>query len=409
MRSFLFGRSVLGYGVRGFVLAQVVTLVAISLVGRARKRRRGHAHDLSLSPSVAVDVHELRLFTHGEPLFDAMLAAIDVAQHTILLETFIWKDDATGQSFKDRLIAKAEAGVAVYVIYDGFGNLVVPRAFKTFPPSIHALEYHGWERPWHILDPRRYARDHRKVLVVDGDVAFIGGYNIGDAYRTEWRDTHLSVRGPAASRIGQDVIDFWNDHCDEHAHIALSMRRGLSAHLSIRRNNAVRLLFPIRDMYVEAIDGAEDRVWITTAYFVPDTTLVSALLRAAERGVDVRVLLPWLSNHVLADWLARGLFDSLLARGVRIFGYQESMIHAKTMVVDGIWCTVGTANLDRLSQVGNHEINLEIFSPDLAAQMQTAFLHDLSHAFPITREWWEGRPWYARGAEIILAPLRPLV
>jgi len=129
-----------------------------------------------------------------------MLAAMDAAEESIYLETFIWKDDAVGQAFKELLIRKAQADVAVRVIFDGFGNMIVPHAFKVFPPSVHAIEYQAIRRPWQVLDPRRYALDHRKLLIVDGRVGFIGGYNLGDLYATEWRDTHLRVDVPAAAR-----------------------------------------------------------------------------------------------------------------------------------------------------------------------------------------------------------------
>jgi cardiolipin synthase len=158
-------------------------------------------------------------------------------------------------------------------------------------------------------------------------------------------------------------------------------------------------------MYIEAIDKAERSIMLTNAYFVPDHILLEALKSAAQRGVDVRILLPWVSNHIDVDWVARGYFQECLKAGIRIFGYRH-MLHAKTCTIDGEWSTVGTANLDRLSSIGNYEINVEIYSSELAQNMQKLFACDLTNAFELTLNSWGGRPWYTKLSERILAPLR---
>jgi cardiolipin synthase len=157
-------------------------------------------------------------------------------------------------------------------------------------------------------------------------------------------------------------------------------------------------------MYISAIDRAERRIRLTNAYFIPDRTLRRALKAAAQRGVDVQVLLPWISNHPLADWMARGLFTELLGAGIRLFGYR-TMLHAKTCTIDGQWSTIGTANLDRLSSVGNYEMNAEIYSSALAEQMEQLFESDKANATELTLETWAARPWYAKVSERVLAPL----
>src|SRR5437870_3217236 len=252
----------------GLLTLQALTaavLLVIAALGKRRKHEVSFPHDPFEDVQVGENV--LRLYTYGRDLYDAMLEAIDAAQESIYLETYIWKDDAVGQEFRMHLARKAAEGVAVYVIFDSFGNLVVPRAFKSsFAPPIHVLEYSAIRHPWHLLDPRRYALDHRKLLIVDGTTRFIGGYNIGSTYATD------------------------------------------------------------------------------------------------RRGVDVRVLVPWISNHVLADWVAHSYFTDCLQGGVRIFGYRYTMLHAKTCTIDGQWSTVGTCNLDRLSLVGNYEINVAVYS-----------------------------------------------
>lgn len=387
---------------------QAVTAAIITALASRRKYRKpagGFPH-LTL-PAVRVGENTVRLYSYGCDLYDAMLEAIDDAKESIFLETFIWKGDAIGEEFKKHLERKAQEGVAVYVVFDWFGNLVVPRRFKrSFAPEVHVMEYSALTRPWHLLDPRHYALDHRKLLVVDGRTGFIGGYNIGSLYATEWRDTHLCIEGRAAADLAQSFIDFWNRRMPRKRRIRLHYNRRFDPFISLLGTDALRLTFPIRDLYIQAIDRAEHRIRLTNAYFVPDHVLLDALKAAAARGVDVQVLLPWTSNHALADWAARGYFADCLKAGIRIFAYQQAMIHAKTCTIDGQWSTIGTANLDRLSSVGNYEVNVEIYSEELAHQMEELFECDKTNAREITLEDWIKRPWYWELSERILAPLR---
>jgi cardiolipin synthase len=403
--------TLLGLAVRAVaaMLFAQASVIAVLTVVAARRKRRTTEHGFPYPDLDEVEVasNRLQLYAYGRDLYDAMLEAIDGARETILLESFIWKDDAVGREFKERLARKAAEGVQVCVIFDRFGNLVVPRAFKRFPPTIQVLHYTALLHPWNFLDPRRYALDHRKLLVVDGETAFIGGYNIGQLYATQWRDTHLQLRGPEATEFAQEFVDFWNRYQSRERRLALRFPRRFQPAINLQSNDAARLIFPIRDMYIAAIERAQERIYITNAYFIPDRVLLGALLDAARRGVDVEVLVPWVSNHIAADWAARGYFATCLEAGIRIYGYRDRMIHAKTATIDGAWSTLGTANLDRLSEVGNHEINLEIYDAAFAREMEQLFACDKTNAFELTRAGWSARPWYVKLSEWILAPLRP--
>jgi cardiolipin synthase len=391
------------------VALQALVLAIISFLAARQRRKRvlraGFPHQGVRE--VEVRGNRLQIFSYGADLFDAMFEAIDGAREFIFLESFIWKDDAVGREFKERLARKARAGVRVCVIFDRFGNLVVPAEFKRFPPEIETLQYSGFSVPWHFFDPRKYALDHRKLLVVDGTIGFIGGYNIGALYATEWRDTHLRIEGPEAADLAQSFVDFWDRTHPEGQRLGHNFTRRFEPAVHLCTNDAARLIFPIRDMYIDAIDRAEHHIYITNAYFIPDSVLLRALLDAVKRGVEVQVLLPWMSNHILADWVARGFFSDCLRGGIRIFGYRGVMIHAKTATVDGAWSTLGTANLDRLSEVGNHEINIEIYDAAFAREMEAIFECDKSNSFELTKEEWYSRPWYVKASERLLAPLRP--
>jgi cardiolipin synthase len=392
----------------GIILAlQAATIAALTVADRRRRARSAPASfPHGELPEITVDDNALQVYTYGRDLYDAMLAAIDAATVSIYLETYIWKADEAGEEFKQHLARKAEQGVAVYIIFDVFGNLVVPRGFKQFPPGIHMLKYQAIRRPRHLLDPRRYALDHRKLLIVDGRVAFVGGYNIGQLYATEWRDTHLRIAGPAAAILAQAFVDFWNRYGNDSDPISRRHKRRANPALTVRSNDAMRLSFPIRDAYLSGIDAAEERICLTSAYFIPDHDLFNALKAAAARGVDVQVLVPWISNHIVADWASHAYFADCLRAGVRIFGYQHAMIHAKTCTIDGLVTTIGTANIDRLSSVGNYEINVVVFSAGLAEQMERIFEADKTNAFELTLEQWRARPWYVKSSERIIKPLR---
>lgn len=391
---------------------QSLTVTALIVISAIRNR---HHKEVKSFPHMRLDEvrvgdNLLQLYGYGRELYDAMLEAIDSAQESVYIESYIWKGDEVGSEFRDHLAKKAAEGVPVYVIFDSFANLVVPTSFKeSFGEDIHLLQYQALRHPAYFFDPRRYSLDHRKLLVVDGTIGFIGGYNIGSLYATEWRDTHLRIRGPAAGDLASSFIAFWNRFCAKGDQITRHYKRCFDPLINLRGNDAIRLTFPIRDMYIDAIDSAEQTILVTNAYFVPDHILLNALKAAAKRGVDVRVLVPWISNHIVTDWVSHGYFGDCLRSGIRIFSYKHAMLHAKTCTIDDQWSTVGTANLDRWSSIGNYEINVEIFSTDFARQMRTLFELDTANTFELTLEEWNSRPWYTKLSERILAPLRILM
>lgn len=387
--------------------------LAVALTGfdALRKRRIVDEHTVPPHPprSASVDDNILTTYTYGAHLFEDMIEAIDAATDYVYLVTYIWKADEVGQAFKDAVVRAAERGVTVCVVFDGFANLVVPGEFKKFPESVQVLKF-PTIRSGLLVNVRRTGRDHRKVLVVDGKVGFVGGYNIGSLYATHWRDTHMRVRGVAVWELQNTFVDFWNRHRRrKHRELPDSGSPLWNSRIVAARNEPSRLVFPVRYIYLEAIDRALERIWITQGYFIPDREIKEGLLAAAARGVDVRVLMPANSNHVVADWVARSHYTQLLRGGVRLFLYEDVMVHAKTATVDGTWTTVGTANIDRLSLIGNYEVNLEVHDYGQAEQMEAIFLQDLHNAPELTLEEWEQRGLLKRAAEWILEPLHPLL
>lgn len=386
--------------------AQASAIAGLVITDQLRKMRSVPALEgyPTVDPEPAqVGDTTIESYMDGESLYADMLTAIGQAQRLILFETFIWKGDAVGTSFKEALIAAARRGVEVYIIYDAFANLVVNPRFYRFPehPNLHVLRY-----------PLPHTgRDHRKILVIDSDIGFVGGYNIGDTYTTtQWRDTHVRLRGPSVWELENAFVDFWNTYRRRKLpSLPDTGARAWDARISASLNDPRRMLFPVRGLYIDALERARHSAYITSAYFIPDRVIQKALLDAAARNVEIKVLVPEKSNHVIADWVSRAYMTDLVRAGVEVWLYRDVMIHAKTAVVDGRWVTVGTANIDRLSMTGNYEVNLQVHDRAMAAHMEEIFRADLTNAVRIDPERWEHRPLPRRALERLLKPLGLLI
>lgn len=401
------GRSLLALvAMQGMVIAGLAVLDLVKK--RNRSRRTGFPRPGVFEAAIA-DSH-VTTYTYGADLYRDMIQAINAAERRILIETFIWKDDDTGREFKNALNEAADRGVEVFVIYDGFANLVVPSSFFRFHPDVSVYRFPVVRPSMFLKTLRSTGLDHRKLLIVDDRIGFVGGYNIGSLYATEWRDTHLRLTGPSVWDLRQAFANVWNDHVPETApKIPHTTPEVWEPRIRAVNNIPANLVYPIRGMYLDAINRAQDHIYVTMAYFIPDQQILRALIGARRRGVDVRLILPEDSNHILSDWLSRGFYRSLLTDGVRILLYRNAMIHAKTATIDGSWSTVGTANIDRLSLTGNYEVNLEIHDEDFASDMQEIFTVDSRNCRELTLDEWQERHPVARFSETVLVPLRPFL
>lgn len=400
-------------GAVGFLGAQAAAILGLVVTDTVRRVRRGPTHFPRSEPqSTQVVDSEMTVYTDGADLYPDMVAAIRSAERSVYFETYIWKGDDGGQEIKDALIDAARRGVETFIVYDTLANLVVAPSFYRFPdlPTLHVLRFPLFRPGILTLDPRKTGRDHRKLLVVDGVTGFVGGYNIGGMYARTWRDTHLRIRGPQAWELENAFVDFWNRmRRRDQPPIPDTGARSWEGQVRAAQNAPHRLLYPVRGLYLDAIDRAADHIYLTQGYFIPDREILDTLVASARRGVDVRILLPETSNHVIADWVSRGYWSELLEAGVRLFLYQSSMVHAKTATIDGRWTTIGSANIDRLSLIGNFEVNLEIHDEGLAAIMEDVFHTDLRATRELTLEEWEQRGMLSRGVERLMSPLRPLL
>lgn len=400
--------AVVGRVTTVLLLAQIAAMLLLTFFESLRKKKRKlRKFPVTAPEPLEVGSDTVTVYTFGEHVYDAMLEAIDKAESHVYFETYIWKNDRMGRRFRSALARAADRGVRVYAVWDEFANLVVPRSFyRGIPDNVQVMPHPAFPIPW---SPRHWGRDHRKILTVDGKVGFVGGYNIGQLYSRGWRDTHARVEGPGVAELDNAFIDFWNLHAGKtRERIEHNPQRSWAPDVRVHRNTPRIQVYPIRNMYLEAIDRANSHIWLTHAYLIPDDDLVAALRDAVRRGVDVRIIVPERSNHVVADWLSRGFYTELLRSGVRLFLYQGAMVHSKTATIDGEWSTIGTANLDRLSLWGNYEVNLEVTDADIAAHMENVFTTDEANTIELTEARWSQRSPIAKATELFLSPWRPL-
>lgn len=403
-------KAALGTAV-GIGAAQAVVVSGLfatdALTKRSRKKRRAPRPGIF---TAEVEGSNLEVLTHGEDVFNAMIEAIDSAEHTIMLATFIWKGDRVGQRFMDALNRAAERGVEVFLIWDVFGNLVVPRSFyKQLDSRILVHRMQPISRSFWRAPIRSTGLLHSKVLVVDDTTGFVGGFNIGDEYETEWRDTHVRETGPGVWELRQAFVNVWNEDRPADKRIDWIPPNAWSPRIEVHPNLPLQSVYPIRRMYLAAIERAQKNIWISTPYFVPDSKMIEPLRAAAQRGVDVRIMFPEKSNHVIADWVGRGFYRELMQSGVRIFLYRPAMNHSKIATIDSKWATVGTANLDRLSLALNYETNLEVADPAFAKAVEGVFEADFEHSYELDAEKWERRAGVEKVTERLLVPFRPFL
>jgi len=353
------------------------------------------------SPEPAVGSDVIHLFTEGDQLFESMLAAIANARHEVWMETYIFADDEVGRRFAQALSERARAGVQVRLLVDAFGSLFqfyrsLGRGLKQ--AGVAVRHFHRW----HWREPLQYnRRDHRKLLVIDGQEAFLGGFNIhrqsSQRYfgAARWRDTHTSFQGRLAQQAAELFDAFW--HGDRHR----LPKEDASAGSVLVPNQSRACRRRLACIYDDFLGGANAQVCLTTPYFVPDHRTQKALLTAVKRGVEVRLLVPRTSDVRLARWAANAVYARLLDAGVKIFEYLPRMLHAKIAIVDGQWATLGTANLDYRSLFQNYELNLVSRDPDLCKRLQIQFESDLEESSAVCATRWRQRRWVPRLAELL--------
>lgn len=352
--------------------------------------------------------NKVTLLVDGPITYKSMYAAIQGAKNNINMETYSIEDDEVGRRFAAALIEKQKKGVQVNLVYDSVGSADTPEEFfKALADNgVNVLAYN----PLNPLTPRKkweVGRDHRKLLVVDGQIAFVGGVNISSVYssgsfrskpRTKdiqpWRDTHLRIEGPVVSEFQKLFLATWEKQKGEPL-----VSKSFFPKISNAGNEMVRAIGsspdePYSAIYVtllSAINSAETHAYVTNAYFVPDARLLAALKGAVRRNVDVRLLLPDKTDSDLVFYASHSYYDELLSAGVKIYERENALLHAKTALIDGVWSTIGSSNLDWLSLEYNQEINAVILGQEFGTQMKALFDKDIESSRLVTLEKWRQR------------------
>jgi len=368
------------------------------------------ALEAEIAGSPLVIGNRVELLVDGPATYKSMLKAIDKSKDHINMETYIIDDDEVSNEFASHLIAKQKNGVQVNFIYDSIGSRSTPKVFFEHLKNngVNVIEYNPvnpllTRKAWQLNQ-----RDHRKLLVVDGEVAFVGGLNISSVYssgsfrpsrnddeKQAWRDTHLRIMGPVVAEFQKLFMATWQQQKGD----SLANKNYFPV-LTFQGREVVRAIgsspdeaySQIYSTLLSAINSAETHIFLTNAYFVPDPQLLEALKEAAKRGVDTRLLLPDKTDSTLVFFASRAYYDELLSVGIKIYERQDALLHAKTGLIDGVWSTVGSTNLDWRSFVNNQEINAVVLGQGFGAQMQILYEHDLGLSKRITLEAWRKRP-----------------
>jgi len=417
-------------GAKGPVSTASSDALIVQLEGNAIKTDVLQKH-LAYEQAVNIDSplvlgNKLTLLQNGPDTYQAMYVAIRAATDSINLETYIINDDVIGNHFSDLLLERQSAGVQVNVIYDSFGSIMTSAAFfdRLRDGGVNVLEFNpvnpllGNTEEWALNN-----RDHRKQMIVDGRIVFTGGVNISETYsstplgmlagkirkkprghNTSWRDTHIQIEGPVVAEFQKLFMETWARQNGEPL-----AARNYFPELKAVGDEIVRAIgstptdphSPIYLTLMSAISHAEVKIHITIAYFAPDPQLLKALTDAAQRGVDVKLVLPSYSDSQAIFHLGRSHYTELLRGGVKIYERRGALMHAKTVSIDDVWSTIGTTNLDMRSFLHNDEINAVILGRDFAAQMESIFAGDLKESEQILLAKWQRRSLLLRFKEHI--------
>lgn len=383
---------------------EVIETVAPFRVPKADRVEAVHAAE-GLAQMPVLHGNRVDLLVDGDATFKSIFRGIDEARAYVLVQFYIVHDDGLGRALKDHLVAKAKEGVPVYFLYDEIGSHALPDGYKQelldAGIEVHEFNTRKGRRNRFQLN----FRNHRKVVVTDGRIAWIGGHNVGDEYLGKdpkfghWRDTHVRIEGPAALKAQISFMEDWYWATETLPKLHWSAQRasdGGDARVLIIPTGPADDLETCNLMFVHAINSAQKRIWIASPYFVPEHSVIVALQLAGLRGVDVRVLIPDEPDHLLVYLAAYSYFDDASRTGAKFYRYQNGFLHEKAMLIDDEVATIGTANFDNRSFRLNFEITAAIADPTFVTQVERMFQDDFAHARLMQPGEYATKPWYFR-------------
>jgi cardiolipin synthase len=362
----------------------------------------------------------IKLLKNGEEKFPELLRAIGNAKHHIHLEYYIYEYDDIGIQIIELLIQKSLEGVEVRFIYDDFGSPSLKKETEKRMQEAGAAVYPFHKVNFYLLANRINYRNHRKIVVIDGQTAFTGGINISNRYinngtnKLYWRDTHVRIDGPAVYYLQYLFITDWNFCCPialnaSDVYFSVPAPVATGSFVQIAASGPDSYLPSVLYSILQAIYLAKKEILITTPYFIPGDSIIDALCIAAMSGLSVKLLVPGISDSKIVNAAAKSYYNKLLGAGVEIYLYKKGFVHAKTMITDSMLTILGTANMDYRSFELNFEVNALIYDSSIALEMRQVFFDDLGDADQINKEAWLSRPWYKQLPEKIARLFSPVL
>ncbi|MBP1993092.1 cardiolipin synthase [Paenibacillus eucommiae] len=375
--------------------------------------------NLVSSYSLLTQNNDVDIFTDGKKKFDALLESITEAVDHIHMLYYKIGNDKLGKLVLSALTQKAKEGVTVRISYDAIGSQGVSKALFQELQAAGGKVYPFFPSKIPFLNLRVNYRNHRKIVIIDGAVGFIGGFNIGDEYLGEdpviglWRDTHLKIKGDAVHRLQMQFILDWSLASGEFIPFDPPFfpeidSDGMTS-MQIVASGPDSDKMQIRDGYVKMIFEANTSVFIQTPYFIPDDSILNALKIAAASGIDVRIMIPRKADHALVQLATYSYIGELLRAGVKCYLYEKGFLHAKTIMIDAEVASVGTANLDYRSLMLNFEINAFLYDPNEAAELEAIFEKDMESSTQLTWEGYQRRSIFLRLSESMARLFSPIL
>lgn len=361
--------------------------------------------------------NRVTILLNGDEIYPSMLDAIRAARTTIAYAQYYYADGAISEQIANALAERCRAGIGVNVLLDAFGTLAMPTEYTAIlkRSGCHVAFFRPLSRVW----GRPNNRNHRRILVVDGRIGFAGGSGVswkwmGDGRKPEhWRDTDVRVEGPVVEYLQGAFAENWLEATGVvlggNPYFPRPVEAEGNAYAQVIRSSPAGGSFAMYTIFLLALSSARHTIYITNPYFVPDPKMAEALIQAVRRGVRVVVLVPGAIDHNLVRQASRAQYGRLLKAGVEIYEYRAGLLHAKTMVIDGVWSTVGSTNLDNRSFALNDELNIAIYNRAVGRRLEQVFADDLAHASRVDYRRWRARSAVDRFLELLATPFRDLM
>ncbi len=396
------------------------TAIANKIESLSQFAELAHLLDKDLGSPLTKNNH-VKVLINGEQKFPELIAELNAAKYHIHLEYYIFEYDKIGTEIIELLIAKAKQGVEVRFIYDDFGSPTIKKKTEARmrDAGVEVFPFHKVR--FYLLANRINYRNHRKIVIIDGHTAFVGGINVADRYintkqtKLFWRDTHVKIYGPSVYYLQYLFFTDWNFCCEHKLNpnikyfATTNAKEETSSYIQIAAGGPDSVFSSIQYSILQAIFLAKKEILITTPYFIPGDSILDGLCVASLSGLSVKLLVPGLSDSKVVDGASRSNYNSLLLAGVEIYTYQKGFIHAKTMVADGLLSIIGTANMDVRSFDLNFEVNALVYDEKIAAIMREQFFDDLKNSDKIDSEKWSKRSFFQQLQERVARLFSPVL